>query len=64
MVAKVKIEVEQTRGTPDSPTNEGYCYWVLKVVNSTTPRVSTFITEDELKGYIDAGVDVTIKPKG
>lgn len=69
MAAKVKVTVEQMRGTVDEmkgKDTEGqpaFCYWVTSVTNAVQPRVSTFISESEVKDLIDQGVEVQIKPK-
>ena len=37
-------------------------YVVVRAKNTTVPQVSSFLTEDQVNGYIAGGVEVTIKP--
>ncbi len=64
MAAKIKVEVEQHTGSPEDPRAAGVCYLVKRLTGALTPRVGHFISEDEAKDLIDAGVELVIKGKG
>ena len=53
---KVSITVEYCGALREKP------YHVVRAKNTTVPRVDSYLTEEEVSGYIAGGVDVTIKP--
>ena len=53
---KVSITLEYLGTLHEKP------YIVVRAKNTTVPQVSSFLTEDQVNGYIAGGVEVTIKP--
>lgn len=54
----IRMPLTQRGSLPTKPS--AATYTVTKLVNVTTPRVGSVITEDEVKDYIDHGREITI----
>ena len=53
---KLSITVEFCGALHEKP------YHVVRAKNTTTPQVDSYLTEEQVNGYIAGGVEVTIKP--
>lgn len=60
---RVRITLEQRRGTVDGSSMAGFHYWVVEVTNSLEPPVATLLSAQEAQTLIDAGYNVTVKMK-